>query len=124
MKNGWLILTLSIPLLFACSESDINIPSKEYFEQPKTLVEIYSPINGSVLPQNTPFILEYEVIRGQKGGYIKIQVDKMRPVTIARIKGQHHIDGLPAGSHTIKISDYGKNKKRGEGQAIINITMQ
>jgi len=118
-------LSIFILLSFvACSDADINIPNKQNIGFSKTLVAIYSPTNGSILPQNKPFIVDYEVLRGIKTSYIKIQVDKTIPITVAKIKGKHHINGLSEGIHTILISEYRSDGKASGSQALIKVNMQ
>lgn len=108
----------------ACSDSDINIPGKQSIGFSKTLVAIYSPVTGSVLTKNKPFVINYEVIRGIKTSYVKIQVDKTMPITVARIKGKHQINGLSEGLHTILVSEYRSDGKASGSQALIKINMQ
>ena len=111
-------------IVTACSDSDINIPSNQGIGFTKTLIAIYSPINGSTLPANKPFILSYEVLRGIKTSYIKIQVDKAMPITVDNIKGKHHINGLSEGAHTILISEYRSDNKPSGSNAMIKLLMK
>lgn len=139
MKNGqyrqgirlnhiyaWLTGCCLALLLGACSESDLNIPDahKVGIGAPESLLEIYAPESGSVLPANTPFILDYAVVRGEKGSYIKIHVDKQPPLKVAQTRARHHMDGLPAGSHTITVTEYTKDGLPTGGLATVHVIMQ
>ena len=125
MKPCLFIFTLlSLSALVACSDSEINIPYKQNIGFSKTLVAIHSPENGSILSQNKPFIIHYEVLRGIKTSYVKIQVDKTVPITVLKIKGRHHIDALSEGSHTIIVSEYRSDGKPSGSQAIIRIKVE
>ena len=55
---------------------------------------------------------------------MKIQVDKTIPITVARIKGEHHIDGLSEGTHTILVSEYQGDDKPSGSQAMIKALMK
>lgn len=101
--------SLSIFLLLSligCTETDINIPNKQAIGLSRTFVAIYSPVSGSTLSRNTPLVLDYEVLHGIKTSYVKIQIDKKSPITVAKIKGRHHIEPLSPGPHTIMVSEY------------------
>lgn len=119
-----LLLIPYILFITACSDSDINIPSKQSIGFTKTLVAIYSPTNNFTLSANKPFILDYEVLRGVKTSYVKIQVDNTTPITVARIKGRHHINGLSEGTHTILVSEYRNDGKPSGSQAMIKLTVK
>ena len=120
----WLLLTLYIPIISACTDSDINIPKNRGINFSQTLVAIYSPTSGEILTANEPFILSYEVLRAIKTSYVKIQVDKTTPVTVAKIKGKHHINALTKGIHTIRVSEYRSDGKPSGSEAIIKINMK
>lgn len=120
----YLLFALYLLFITACSDSDINIPDKHSIGFTQTLVAIYSPTNGATLTANKPFILNYEVLRAIKTSYVKIQVDKNNPVTVANIKGQHQINGLSKGMHTILVSEYRSNNKPSGSQAIIKVLMK
>jgi hypothetical protein len=119
-----LFFILYFLLLTACSDSDINIPSNKGIGFNKTLIAIYSPSNGSTLSANKPFILNYEVLRGVKTSYVKIKVDKTTPITVDKIKGKHHINGLSEGIHTILVSEYRSDDKPSGSQAMIKLIMK
>jgi hypothetical protein len=119
-----LLFILIFLFLAACSDSDINIPNNQGIGFNKTLIAIYSPDNGSTLSANKPFILNYEVLRGIKTSYVKIQVDKTTPITVDKIKGKHHINALSEGIHTILISEYRSDGKPSGSQAIIKVKME
>ena len=119
-----IFILLSLVILVSCTDSDINIPSKQSIGFYRTLVAIHSPTNGSILPINKSIIIDYEVMRGIKTSYVKIQVDKTVPITVLKIKGRHHIDALPEGPHTIMVSEYRSDGKPSGSQAIIRIKVE
>lgn len=118
-------LLLLILILSACSPSDNDLKfATPDIPVPEALMEIYSPTNGSVLPANTPFVLEYDVVRGAKGRYVEIQIDKQQPALINQTYGKHFIDALPAGSHTITLTEFSQQGEPTGGFAVIHITME
>ena len=114
----------SAATLLACSESDLSIEHVDPFPVPDSLIEIYSPANGSKLPANKPFILDYAVVRGMDGAYVRIRVDKLRSVKITALSGRHHIDGLPPGPHRITVKEYNSEHEPTGGKAEINVFME
>lgn len=118
-------LAMFLSLLFvACSDGDLNIPDAKSMGIPDSLIEVYSPVSGSTLPANTDFVLEFAVVRGHEGAYVKLHIDKMRPVTLAKISGKHYINGLPAGPHTLTLVEYAHDGQPTGGEATINIIME
>jgi hypothetical protein len=117
-------ISLVCLLLSSCSDSDINISGENHRGLSKTLVAIYSPTNGAILTKNEPFVLDYEVIHGIKSSYVKIQIDKLPPITVANIKARHHISGLESGIHSILVTEYRSNHLPSGSQALIKVTMQ
>lgn len=113
-------------LLGACSDSELNIhdPRRVGIGAPESLLEIYAPESGSVLEANMPFILDYAVVRGDKGNHITIRIDEQRPFKVAQIQARHHMEGLPPGPHTITVTEYTKDDLPTGGQATIHIIMQ
>lgn len=120
----YFLFVLYLFFITACSDSEINIPEKHSIGFTQTLVAIYSPTNGTTLTANKPFILNYEVLRAIKTSYVKIQVDKNTPITVANIKGQHQINGLSKGMHTILVSEYRSDDKPSGSQAFIKVLMK
>ena len=122
---GFLVLAIVLATLSACGRSDntLNFPSPK-IPVPEALLEIYNPVNGSVLPANSPFILEYEVVRGEKGHHVKIQIDDQKPDIINEIRGRHFIEGLEPGPHTIILKEYTRQGAETGGIAIIHISME
>ena len=111
--------------LCACNDSpSISISDKSDIGIPDALLEIHAPINGSTLPANQPVVLDYEVIRGDKGSYIRLKVDKQKSVKIARTKGMHRIDPLPPGKHTITLTEYTAEGRKTGGHATISIVIE
>lgn len=90
----------------------------------KPLIEVATPVSGSVLPADTPFVLEYAVVRGENGDHVTIRVDKQKPETIIRLRASHYMAPLPAGPHAITITEYTRQGRATGGQVTINITMQ
>jgi hypothetical protein len=124
MGNYFCLIFFILLSLTACSDSNINIPNKQSIGFSKTLVAIYSPENGSTLSINRPVIIDYEVLRGIKTSYVKIQVDKSPPLTVVNIKGRHHINALSEGPHTIMVSEYRSDGKASGSQAVIRIKVE
>jgi hypothetical protein len=119
------ILALFLLLLFvACSDTDLNIPNPKSMGMSEPLIEVYTPVTGSILPADTDFVLGFAVVRGREGAYIKLRIDKRRPVTLNNLSGKHHIDGLPAGPHTITITEYTHDGRLTGGQALIHVFME
>lgn len=116
------LITL-MALLTACEDSSINIPNRTGIGIPDTVLDIHSPINNSTLPVNTPFILEYVIINSEQGDYLKVQVDKQKPVLVVGQKGQHYMQGLPVGIHHLKITAY-RDKIPSGGLAIVTLKVQ
>lgn len=121
-KSKSLALCLLL-LLGACSDSEMNL-NIPVSPRELPLLEIQSPVNGAVLPANQSFILSYEVVQGDNGDHVVIQVDKQKPVTVHQTYGRHHIEGLPPGKHTIIVSEYTSTKQATGAQAVIHLTMQ
>ena len=111
--------------LSACdNSSSITITDKSSIGIPDVLIEIHAPIHGSTLPANQPFILDYDVIRGDKGSYIQLRVDKQTPVKIAKTSGRHLMEPLPPGEHTITLTEFTANGHKTGGKAKISVIMQ
>ena len=124
MQKNWLLLCFYAFLLAACTENnDFKFSDHTTATPSDSLIDVYAPMSGATLPRNTPFIFEYEVVRGKKGAYVKIQVDNQVPVTVHKTSGQHQIDGLAAGPHTISITEYTKEGKPTGGYTAVNVTM-
>jgi hypothetical protein len=113
-------------LLSACSESNLEIPDRNSMGvgMPQPLIEIYSPEGDAVLPADTPFTLDYAILRSSNGHHVKIRVDKKKPQIVIRLKGKHQIHGLSAGKHRIRITEFDKNGATTGGDITINVTMQ
>ena len=92
------------------------------------LIEIYSPPPDAVLPANTPFALDYAILRSSHGHHVKIRIDKKKPSIVIRTEGQrqnqHHISGLPAGKHRIRITEFTKDGVKTGGDITIYVTMK
>ncbi len=111
-------------LLVACSDTELNVLDPKSMGISAPLIEVYTPVSGSILPADTDFMLEFAAVRGPKGTHVKLRIDKKRPVTLAGISGKHHIDGLPAGPHTIAIKGYASDGRPTGAQVIIKVFME
>lgn len=117
----YLVLVL---LLGACSsENDLDFPNIE-IPLPEALLEIYYPYNGATLAANQSFTLKYDVVRGDTGAYVKIQINDEVPAIINKTSGQHHIEALPPGTHSISLTEYTKSDVATGGFVVIHITMK
>jgi hypothetical protein len=127
MLTRWPALLLSIPLtvllLSACSEPDFNLPNRNSVGMSNPLIEIHSPLSGSILPANTDFTLDYAILRSEDGHHIKIFVDKKRPMSVFKLEGKHRMHGLPPGKHRIQIIEYTKDGRETGGNITIHLTM-
>lgn len=124
MKFSWLSACLLLACT-ACSDSDLEISTVQTGEgKPPSLVEIYTPNSGDTLPANTPFTLEYAVVRGGDGDYVEVQVDGQKPVKVVHIRGQHLVPGLPPGRHTIAVKEFDSHGRPTGGRTSVIITTQ
>jgi hypothetical protein len=91
------------------------------------LIEIYSPSTDRALPADTPFLLEYAILRSTDGHHVKIRVDKRKPQVVVRPDGskhsRHQIPGLPAGEHRIRITEFTKEGVKTGGDITLKLTM-
>ena len=120
----YFLFIFNLLFITACSDSDKNISGNQIIGSTNTLIAIYSPTNDATLTADKPFVLNYEVLRAIKTSYVKIQVDKKPPITVANIKAKHQINGLTKGMHTILVSEYRSNNKPTGSQAIIKVLMK
>ncbi len=124
MLTRWSILLVCTALFIACSESELNIPDRNSIGVSQPLIEIYAPVGDAVLPANTPFTLDYAILRSPDGHHIKIRIDNVEPQVVMRLKGKHQIRGLPAGTHRIRITEYTKHGVKTGGDITLSVTMQ
>jgi len=118
---AFLIITLG---LGACQDADLNIPDRNSMGISQPLIEIYAPPGDAVLPADTPFTLDYAILRSAEGHHVKIRIDNEKPEMVIRLKGKHLIRGLPAGQHRIRITEYTKNGRKTGGDITLTVTMQ
>lgn len=123
MLKRWPALLCSVLLLGACGDSDLNIPDRDSLGMSQPLIEIYSPSSDQPLPADTPFMLEYAVLRSADGHHIKIRIDNQRPQMVVKLEGKHRIQGLPAGKHRIQIIEYTKDGRKTGGNITLRLTM-
>lgn len=92
------------------------------------LIEIYSPDVDSVLPADTPFILDYAILRSTHGHHVKIRIDKRKPEVVVRAKNKkhsmHQIPGLPAGKHRVRITEFTEDGIKTGGDITLHLTME
>ena len=124
MTTRWLILLCCALLLSACSESDFNIPDRHSMGLSQPLIEIYAPEGDTILPADTPFTLDYAILRSPEGHHVKIRIDNAKPQIVMRPKGKHQVHGLSAGKHRIRITEYTQKNIETGGDITLNITMQ
>ena len=108
----------------ACTDSDLNIPDRNSLGISHPLIVINEPAGDAILPADTPFTLDYTILRSEDGHHVKIRIDNKRPETVIRLSGKHQIRGLPAGAHRIRITEYTKDGRETGGDITLNITMQ
>jgi hypothetical protein len=118
-----IILSFSLLLLAACTEGEINLPDFSGVADSQPLIEIYSPLGDSSLPANTPFTIDYAVLRSSAGHHLEIRVNKRPPVLVYKQRGKHHIKGLPAGEHRIQITEYTKDGRATGGKITLRLSM-
>lgn len=124
MVTRWPVLLIGTIVLIACSESDLDIPDRNSMGMSHPLIEIYAPEGNAVLPANTPFTLDYAILRSADGHHVKIRIDNKKPQIVVRLSGKHQVHGLPAGPHRIRITEYTKNGLETGGDITINVTMR
>jgi hypothetical protein len=124
MLIRYFLLLIFAALSSACSESELEIPSHNSMGASQPLIEIYSPAGDAVLPADTPFTLDYAILRSNNGHHVKIRIDNKKPQIVIRLKGKHQIHGLPAGRHRIRITEFNKSGATTGGDITINVTMQ
>lgn len=124
MKRPWLASWILLACT-GCSNSDLEISSiQSGNEKLQPLLEIYAPSSGDTLPADTPFTLEYAVVRGSDGDYVEVQVDKQKPVKVAQTRGHHLVHGLPPGRHTIAVKEFDKRGQPTGGRTAVTIQVQ
>lgn len=123
-KFHWLAACLTLACA-ACSDSELEISAAQSGGgKLPALVEIYAPSSGETLPADTPFTLEYAVVRGGDGDYVEVQVDQQAPVKVAETRGHHLVPGLPPGTHTITVKEFDKHGRFTGGRTTVTITVK
>jgi len=115
---------LAFSLLTACGGEDKLDFQTGDSGLPPPLIEVYEPVNGSVIPANTDFVVDYAVVRGKAGDYVEIRVDKQKPMRINSLEGRHLIKGLGPGRHTLLIEEHTADGKKTGGVARIEISAE
>jgi len=124
MLTRWSILLIGTLLLIACSDSDLEIPDRSSIGASHPLIEIYAPEGEAILPADTPFTLDYAILRSPSGHHVKIRIDDKKPQIVVRLKGKHQVHGLAAGTHRIRITEYTKQGVETGGDITLTVTMQ
>ncbi|HEX22934.1 MAG TPA: hypothetical protein ENH21_05830 [Chromatiales bacterium] len=115
---------LTLGLLTACGGEDKLDFQATDSGLPPSLIEVYSPANGSVIPANSDFVVDYAVVRGKGGDYVEIRVDQQKPMRVNSLEGQHLIKGLNPGGHILLIVEHAADGKKTGGMARIEITAE
>ncbi len=115
---------LALSLLTACGGEDKLDFQAADSGLPPALIEVYSPVNGSVIPANSDFVVDYAVVRGKGGDYVEIRVDQQKPMRVNSLEGRHLIKGLNPGGHTLLIVEHAADGKKTGGVARIEITAE
>ncbi|NOX75627.1 MAG: hypothetical protein GXP17_03220 [Gammaproteobacteria bacterium] len=116
-----LLVLLSALSIAACGDTEITISTQSDADASLSLIEIYTPVSGAVLMADTPFSLEYAVLRSSNGHHVNIQIDKQKPVKVNSLKGFHRMPGLPAGAHILRIVAHTEDGTATSGQGIVRI---
>ncbi len=124
----------SIPALFALSlltacggegkldfQTDFQAVDSDL---PSPLIEVYTPLNGSTIPANSGFVVDYAVVRGKGGDYVEIHIDQQEPMRVNSLKGRHWMKGLSPGRYALLIVEYAADGKKTGGVARIEITAE
>ncbi len=123
MLKRWPVLLLSALFLGACFDNDLKILDRNSLGISQPLIEIYSPLGNASLPANTPFVIDYAVLRSENGHHVKIRINEQRPVTVVKRRGKHRVKGLPAGEHRIQITEYSREGRETGGHIILRLSM-
>lgn len=116
---------LLVVAFFSACSSDENLDFQiDNNGLPTPLIEIYAPIDGSVIAADTDLVVDYEVVRGKRGAYVDIRVDKQKPMHVKSLKSRHRIQGLAPGSHTLVIVERTANGEMTGGVAKIEFVTE
>ncbi len=115
---------LTLNLLSACGGEDKLDFQVLDSGPPPPLIEVYTPLNGSTIPANSDFVVDYAVVRGKGGDYVEIRVDQQKPMRVNSLKGRHRMKGLDSGRHALLILEYAADGKKTGGMARIEITVE
>ena len=116
---------LLIVAFFSACSSDENLDFQiDNSGLPLSLIEIYAPVDGSVIAADTDFVVDYEVVRGKRGAYVDIRVDRQEPMRVKSLKGRHRVQGLKPGSHTLLIVERAADGKKTGGVAKIEFVAE
>ena len=122
--STFLFIVATTLLLAACeSNNDINIPDRNSLGISQPLIEIYAPSSNDSLPADTPFIIDYAVLRSKDGHHVDFRIDNKKPVSVFKRQGKHRIQGLPAGKHRIQLTEYTRDGRLTGGMITLHLTM-
>ncbi len=91
---------------------------------PPPLIEVYAPLPGSRVPAGGPLVVEYAVVRGKRGRYVEIQLDRRPAARVQGVHGRHLIEGLTAGEHTLILIERDAQGQATGGRAIVHFTAE
>ena len=91
---------------------------------PLPLIEVYMPLDGSTIPANSDFVVDYAVVRGKGGDYVEIRMDQQKPMRVNSLKGRHQMKGLNPGRYALLIVEYAADGKKTGGMARIEISAE
>jgi hypothetical protein len=123
MLTRWLAIPLAL-FLVACDESpEIRFPDRNSVGMSRPLIEIYEPVDDAPLPAGKPFVIDYAVLRSEDGAYVQVRIDQRKPIKIYRLKGRHQVEGLPAGKHQIRLTEFTRDGRETGGDITLKLTM-
>jgi len=89
---------------------------------PPPLIEVYAPRPGSQVPAGQALTVEYAVVRGKQGRYVKIRLDRQPPARVQGLQGRHLIETVRPGEHTLSLVERDAEGRETGGQAIVHFT--
>ncbi len=84
-------------------------------------VTISSPLDGAKISRKSKIEVSYEIVPGQNGDHVHLYVDDKEAVVIRKLKGNHTVESLDPGKHTICIKIVNKGHTPIGVQACTNI---
>jgi len=87
-------------------------------------VRISAPRDGAIVPAGEPVTIRYEAKLSPRGDHLHISVDGGKPDIVKQVKGAHTIGPLPAGIHTVLVTEVTSEHIPTGNDASIRITAQ